>query len=73
MRKADEFFVGYLPVSAKLVTFYKVAIPLLITLALLVGVWLAYGQQSPGNAVSDLSEQQTLTGYLTVDPLPCIA
>ena len=37
-----------------------------------MGVWLAYGQQSPGNAVADLSEQQTLTGYLTVDPYPVL-
>lgn len=72
MRDPKTFFVGYLPISATLNAFYKLLIPIVLVLGLAVSVWLASGQQSAGKATGDLSAQQEVSGYLTLDPYPVL-
>jgi hypothetical protein len=37
-----------------------------------VGSWLSLNQKSTGNGVAELSNQATMSGYLTVDPYPVL-
>lgn len=67
-----EFFVGYLDTPAGLVRFYRVLIPVLLVLAIAVGLWIASSQKSVGEGVWDLSGETQLSGYLTVDPYPVL-
>ena len=72
MRDSNDFFVGYLSLPTRLSRFYKILIPILFLLGIAVALWLASGQKSPGKGIADLSGQQQMTGYLTIDPYPVL-
>jgi hypothetical protein len=72
MRKNNEFFVGYLKAPQSIVSFYKIVVPIFLLIAIAVGVWLSLNQQSAGKGVAELSNQSTMSGYLTLDPYPVL-
>jgi len=72
MSKQDDFFVGYLPTPKAIAGFYRIAIPVIALVCLTLGAWIAMGQKSAGQGIWDVSEQQVIKGYLTVDPYPVI-
>jgi len=72
MSKQDDLFVGYLPTPKAITGFYRIAVPLVALIFLTVSAWIAMGQQSAGKGIWDVSVEQKITGYLTVDPYPVI-
>lgn len=72
MRKDNEFFVGYLKAPQSIASFYKIVIPVFLLIGVSVGVWLSLNQQSAGQGVAEMSNQSTMSGYLTLDPYPVL-
>jgi hypothetical protein len=72
MRKNNEFFVGYLKAPQSIVSFYKIVIPIILLISVAVGGGLSLNQQSAGKGVAELSNESTMSGYLTLDPYPVL-
>ena len=72
MRKFTSFFIGYLRAPKETVLFYRWIVPVLILVLIGIGAWVAFAQQSPGNAVLDFSQPVKLVGYLSLEPYPVL-
>jgi hypothetical protein len=64
----DEFYVGYLPLPAKLKRFLLVLVPALVVGVIALSATLTSQQNAPGNGTWDLGQPVTLTGTFRADP-----
>lgn len=67
-----DFFVGYLPTPKSLRIFYRVLVPILLLVGLLVGYRIAAQQESAGAGQWNPAEIATVEGLLRVDPYPVL-
>ena len=70
--KRKDFFVGYLPMPAKLKTFYTGLAALLIIIAVAFAYWVSSSQKAAGNGQWLLAEEKTYRGYLSHKPYPVL-
>jgi hypothetical protein len=70
--KRKEFFVGYLPMPAKLKTFYTGLAALLVLIALVFAYWVSSSQKAAGNGQWLLAEEKSYRGYLSHNPYPVL-
>jgi hypothetical protein len=52
--------------------FYKIVIPIILLISVAVGGWLSLNQQNAGKGVAELSNESTMSGYLTLGPYPVL-
>ena len=70
--RADELYVGYLPVPVGVRRFVRFAAPLLMALVALIALLLARTHSDPGDGVWDDATARSFAGVLHTSPYPLL-
>lgn len=70
--RQNEFFVGYLPMPARLGQFYKVLVAILLCIGAGFAFWVSSSQESAGKGQWNVAETSSFSGFLTLNPYPVL-
>ena len=68
----DEFYVAHFPTPAGIKRFYWLVVPLLLVLAAVFAYLVSSQQKMAGEGQWDLTQTQTISGFLSMDPYPVL-